>query len=380
MVNLFSRVAHALRSLSRVLYTASITACTFTNPASLWPDGRIRSHLSPGLTVSGRLSSSEPNMQNLPRKEKTLAGINVRQCFIAPPGHKLVVADYRQVELVAAAILSGDPVMLQIFREGQDIHLTMAALILGKPVALEGSPEFYEWIRVHIPKTLAKYIPRDLANPTRRERELWDLKVRLYESRWAKQFVTHTERTWFKAVVFGKLYGATDAKLAALSKKPARVVARIFTKYWATFAGLKQWIDRTIQTINTRQVLTGAYGLKRHFYGGASRTSAEQGRQERQGVNFLPQHVGAELTNGAFAEIQQTFRRQAMRARMVLSVHDENIAECPDEEMETVVRIMTDVMLRPQPEMQGYIFPIKLGVGQNLLAAEAAGQALGTFA
>lgn len=344
----------------------------------IWPDGRIRSHLSPGLTVSGRLSSSEPNMQNLPRKDKKLAGINVRQCFVAPPGHKLIVADYSQVELVAAAILSGDKEMLRIFREGKDIHLTSAAMILGKPALLEGGPEFIEYVKTHLPK-LAQFIPKDLKAPTPREARLWEKYVRKTERIWEKHFVTNAERSWFKAFVFGKLYGATDDKLAAISGKSAAVVARIFTSYWATFKGLKRWIDKTISKINTKQVLTGAYGLKRRFHGGDRRTNAQRSRQERQGVNFEAQHVGGELTSGAFTDIQREFRKRKMKARMILNVHDENIAEAPDDEVEAVVKLMSEVMLRPQPQMQHYVFKIKLGVGQNLLAAEDAGKSMGTF-
>lgn len=343
-------------------------------------DGRIHPNLAP-FPVSGRLSCRDPNLQNLPRDDKGVQHtdaqgrtrfITPRRLFIVPKGWVMGVADFSQIELRCAAVLSGDPVMLQLFREERDIHLASAAMILQKEEILEGTPAHVDWCRRHI--RACRALP-PLVAATKHQWERWLAQTRRV---WRSAIVLKAERSLFKTVVFGKLYGASNWRLAQMASVTEAYIDDIFNRYWARFAQLKQYLDGIPELIREERRLVGTHGLIRRFPGGIVEKAVE-GHQERQGINFGPQNSAAEITNESWEIIQETFVKEKMRSRLVLTVHDNLLAEIPNEELKVAHRIIVSTMTRPIRELEGYRFPVSVGYGRSMYDAESRQKPYGRF-
>lgn len=247
------------------------------NPAT----GRLHTSFNQTGAATGRLSSSNPNLQNIP--VRTELGREIRAAFVPREGWQLVVADYSQIELRLVAHMSGDPVLIDAFRNGEDIHTRTAAEVLGVPPML----------------------------------------------------VSKEARNSAKAVNFGIVYGISGFGLAAnlgISRKEAEVYIKT---YFERYAGVKRWIDATIAKTRDTGVARTLYGRERPIPDMNSKNPAARGFAERTAVNSPIQGTAADLIKVAMVKIHTVLSSQ-FQAKLLLQVHDELVLECPPTEVEAV--------------------------------------------
>lgn len=252
--------------------------------------GRIHTTFNPTGASTGRLSSSNPNLQNIPIR--TELGREIRAAFVPEPGWKLIVADYSQIELRLLAHMSQDPLLVEAFRRGQDIHASTAAEVFGVSI--------------------------DQVSAEMRRRA--------------------------KAVNFGIIYGQTPAGLAAQLSIPEEEAEQYIDRYFKRYEGVKRFIDETIQkTRETGQTRT-LFGRVRPIPDINSRNPSARAFAERTAINTPLQGTAADLIKLAMIRIDRQLRSDGFRARMLLQVHDELLFEAPPEEVEPVSRIVKEIM------------------------------------
>lgn len=238
--------------------------------------GRIHSSFNQAVTVTGRLSSSDPNLQNIP--VKTSEGRLIRKAFIAPPGQVLLAADYSQIELRIMAHLSADPTLLSAFAAGRDIHIATAAEVFGVPEAA----------------------------------------------------VSPTQRRHAKAINFGLIYGMSAfglAKQIAVSRAEAQ--AYIDT-YFARYPGVKQYMDRAV-TIGAEQgYVSTLFGRRLYLPGITDKNTMVRKAAERAAINAPMQGSAADLMKLAMQRVTSALAQKDIRATLCLQVHDELIFEVPE--------------------------------------------------
>ncbi|MFQ6100642.1 MAG: DNA polymerase I [Anaerolineae bacterium] len=255
--------------------------------------GRLHTSYNQTGTVTGRLSSSDPNLQNIPIR--TELGRQVRQAFVAEPGWKLIGADYSQVELRVMAHISGDEGLLGAFARGEDIHASTAAAILGVPLA-EVTPDM---------------------------------------------------RRVAKTVNFGLSYGQTAYGLAQATGL-TQVEAEDFIKtYFERFPKVRGYIDTT-KALATRQgYVETLLGRRRYFpelRPGSKAPHNVRQAAERMAINAPIQGTAADIINIATIRLHRALGERGLRARMILQVHDELVVEAPEEEVATVAPLMRELM------------------------------------
>jgi DNA polymerase-1 len=246
--------------------------------------GRIHTSFNQMGAATGRLSSSNPNLQNIPIK--TELGREIRAAFIPREGWQLVVADYSQIELRLLAHMSEDPVLIDAFRNGEDIHTRRAAEVMGVPPML----------------------------------------------------VTREARNNAKAVNFGIVYGISGFGLAAnlgISKKEAEAYIKA---YFERYSGVRRFIDATISATRESGVARTMFGRERPTPDINSRNANARGFAERTAVNSPIQGTAADLIKLAMIRIDKALA--GMRARLLLQVHDELVLEAPPEEVEPVKQLV----------------------------------------
>jgi DNA polymerase I len=269
--------------------------------------GRIHTSFNQTGAATGRLSSSNPNLQNIPIK--TELGREIRAAFIPREGWKLVVADYSQIELRLLAHMSGDPVLIDAFRQGEDIHTRTAAEVMGVPPML----------------------------------------------------VTREARNNAKAVNFGIVYGISSFGLAAnlgISRKEAEAYIKA---YFERYAGVKRFIDETIARTRETGIARTLFGRERPIPDINSRNPNARGFAERTAVNSPIQGTAADLIKVAMVRIDQALA--GSESRLLLQVHDELVLEAPDAEIESVKQLV-------KREMEGVFelnvpLLVEVGVGEN---------------
>ena len=252
--------------------------------------GRIHSRFDQVATATGRISSAEPNLQNIP--VRTELGRQIRRAFIARPGCVLVDADYSQIELRVLAHMSGDETMIEAFREGQDIHARTAAEVYGVPL----------------------------------------------------EQVTHEMRSASKAVNFGIVYGISDFTLAkniSVSRKEAReFIARYFERY----PGVKRYMDAAVAEGREKGYVTTLMGRRRYLPELASANFNLRSFGERCAMNSPIQGTAADIIKLAMIRVADALRKGGYKARLILQVHDELIVEAPEDEQERVRALLKDCM------------------------------------
>jgi DNA polymerase-1 len=251
-------------------------------PALIREDGRVHTTYNQAGAATGRLSSSNPNLQNIPIR--TELGREIRAAFVPEPGWDLLVADYSQIELRLLAHMSGDPVLLRAFRNGEDIHTRTAAEVFGV------MPEM----------------------------------------------VTSDMRRNAKAVNFGIVYGQTPWGLAAqlgIGRKEAETYIR---SYFELYQGVKEFIDRTIAEVRTTGVAKTLFGRERPIPDMNSRNPSLRSFAERTAVNTPLQGTAADLIKIAMIRIDRELEAAGFRSRMLLQVHDELLLEAPPAESDAV--------------------------------------------
>ncbi len=252
--------------------------------------GRLHTSFNQTGAATGRLSSSNPNLQNIPIR--TELGREIRAAFVPREGWKMVVADYSQIELRLLAHFSEDPLLLEAFRDGDDIHRLTAAEVLG----------------VH------------------------------------PDMVTSQARRDAKVVNFGIVYGISPFGLAAQLGIPQAEAAKYIRTYFERYRGVKRFIDETIAQVRQTGVTRTLFGRERPIPDMNSRNPAARGFAERTAVNSPLQGTAADLIKLAMVRIDAALTDAGYRCAMLLQVHDELVFECPPEEVDAISELVTREM------------------------------------
>jgi len=268
---------------------------------------RVHTTFNQTGAATGRLSSSNPNLQNIPIR--TELGREIRAAFVPRPGWKLIVADYSQIELRLLAHMSRDPVLTAAFRNGEDIHTRTAAEVFGVPPLM----------------------------------------------------VTPEHRRNAKAVNFGIVYGQTPFGLATslgIERKEAELYIRA---YFERYAGVRRWLDQTVAEVRRSGVAINLFGRRRPIPDMQSRNPNARNFAERTAVNTPLQGTAADLIKLAMIRIDE--KLQGMQARMVLQVHDELLFEAPPEEVDAV-RALAKSEMESVRKLEVPLL-VDVGVGDN---------------
>ena len=275
--------------------------------------GHIHTSFNQALTATGRLSSSDPNLQNIP--VRTDDGKEIRKCFIPEPGCEFFSADYSQIELRIMAHLSEDENMMEAFREGFDIHRATAAKIWHE----------------------------DMEN------------------------VTDTQRKKAKQANFGIIYGITTYGLAQRMDIPNGEARELIDDYFKTFPKVKAYMERAKEEARQKGYAETIFHRRRYLADINSRNATVRGFAERNAINAPIQGSEADIIKVAMVRIWQRFKRENIRSKMILQVHDElNFSVFPDEK-ERVERIVIEEMQNAYPLNVPLI--ADAGWGENWLEA-----------
>jgi DNA polymerase I len=268
-----------------------------TLPAQIHPeDGRVHTSFSQTGAVTGRLSSSEPNLQNIPTR--TDLGRRVRHGFIADPGNVLLSVDYSQIELRIVAHMAEDEAMLSAFRAGQDIHAATAAAIYGVPLAS----------------------------------------------------VTKEQRRHAKAINFGLIYGMSAFGLTRTTELTLAESQDFVEAYFKQFPGVKKYLDGIRKEAKETGYVETLLGRRRYFPALKGQMNvALRNREEREAINAPIQGTAADIMKIAMIQIPSGLDKAKLHARMLLQVHDELVLECPREELEKTAEVVRRVMENAYP-------------------------------
>ena len=253
--------------------------------------GKVHTTFNQTITATGRLSSTEPNLQNIPIK--TEEGKRIRKAFVpSVPGNVLVAADYSQIELRILAHMSKDPVLVDSFMNDEDIHRRTASEVFGVPM----------------------------------------------------EEVTKEMRRNAKAVNFGIIYGQTDyglSKELGISRAEAKAYIE---NYFNRYSGVKQWIEKAIGEARTTGISTTMMGRKRYIKDINSKNFNLRSFAERTAVNTPIQGSAADIIKRAMLNVQGRLHQNHLKAQMLLQVHDELILEVPPQEIAGVIKILHECM------------------------------------
>ncbi|CAH0998885.1 DNA polymerase I [Neolewinella maritima] len=284
-------------------------------PLLMNEDGRIHSSFNQTIAATGRLSSANPNLQNIP--VRTPEGAEVRKAFIPrDKDHVLLASDYSQIELRLVAALSQDEGMLDAFKTGKDIHTATAALIFDVP----------------------------------------------YEE------VTRLHRYQAKTINFAILYGAGATRLTQELEISRSEASELIANYYERFTGLKQFMSGTVQQAKEEGFVTTLLGRKRSLRDINSRSSVARALAERMAMNTPIQGTAADMIKLAMIRIHKALREQGFKTRMILQVHDELVFDAPRDEVERVTPLIEELMREAIPNLDVPIV-VETGIGENWLEA-----------
>ncbi len=253
--------------------------------------GKIHTSFNQAVTATGRLSSTNPNLQNIPIRDEL--GKPIRRAFIpSDDEHVLLSADYSQVELRLMAHLSGDEALIAAFEHGEDIHAATAARLFGKPL----------------------------------------------------DAVTGDERRKAKTANFGIIYGISAFGLSQRLDIPRKEAKELIEGYFASYPQVKEYMERVVGKARETGYVTTIFGRRRYLNDIASRNAVARGLAERNAVNAPIQGSAADIMNIAMVRIAEAIRRAGIRSRMILQVHDEVVIDTLRSEAERVRAIVTEEM------------------------------------
>jgi DNA polymerase-1 len=299
-----------------------LTCRTLTKLQSTYVDGlrgqvnpttaRVHTSLNQTVAATGRLSSTEPNLQNIPVKGEF--GLRIREAFVAAPGHLLLSADYSQIEPRILAHLSQDERLLQVFSQGEDIHAATAV-------------------------------------------DIFNL---------AADQITREMRRVAKTVVFGILYGISPFGLSQTLGIPQQDAKKYIDAYFARYAGVKQFLDRTLAEARQCGYVTTILGRRRPIPELSSRDATQRGFGERMAINNPIQGSAADLIKVAMIAINRRLHAELPATKMLLQVHDELIFETPEKDLEAAKHLVKSEMEETGVRL-GLTVPLQvdLGVGRN---------------
>ena len=257
---------------------------------ALGPDGRVRTSFQMTVTATGRLSSTEPNLQNIPTR--TELGSEIRRMFVPEEGAVLVDADYSQIELRLLAHMAGDAAMQEAFRSGGDFHAQTAAKVF------------------HV----------------------------------SREDVTPEMRRSAKAVNCGIVYGISAFSLSQDLGVSVAEAKAYMEAYFATFPGVRQYMDAVVAKAKEQGYVETLFHRRRELPELRSSNFNLRSFGERVALNMPVQGTAADIIKLAMTAVHTRLQREGLRARLVLQVHDELIVECPEEEKETVARLLEEEM------------------------------------
>ena len=283
-------------------------------PHQIAADGRIHSQLNQTVAATGRLSSSDPNLQNIPIR--TELGRRIRRAFVAEPGNKLVAADYSQLELRLLAHITRDEVMLDAFRNGDDIHARTSRLVFGAKT----DDELKEARR------FAKIVNFAIAYAI----EPWGLSQRV-----------------------------------GISRQEAR---KVIDDYYATYKGVRRYMDEIPLQAREHGFVRSLYGRIRPLAGINDRNANIRRAAEREAINMPIQGTASDIVKIAMLHTDEAFRREGLDAKLLMQVHDELLVECPRSEAEKVAKTL-------KREMESAVeldVPLiaETGIGDNWMEAK----------
>jgi DNA polymerase-1 len=274
------------RSLSKLKSTYTDKLPRMVNPST----GRVHTNYGQAIAVTGRLSSNEPNLQNIP--VRTAEGRRIREAFIAAPGNVIVSADYSQIELRIMAHLSGDEGMLRAFAAGEDIHRATAAEIFGVPLTE----------------------------------------------------VSSEQRRYAKVINFGLMYGMSVFGLAGNLGVERSAAQMYMEKYFHRFAGVKQFMDDVRQQAKSQGFVETVFGRRLWLPEINSPNGPRRQGAERAAINAPMQGTAADLIKLAMIAVQNWLDIEKLGSRMVMQVHDELVLEVPEAELALVKTRLPELM------------------------------------
>lgn len=259
-------------------------------PALIQGDGRIHTTFNQTVAATGRLSSSEPNLQNIPVRSEL--GHRVRTAFTVGEGKVFLACDYSQIELRLLAHLSGDEHLIAAFREGADFHSATAARVFGLPV----------------------------------------------------EMVTGELRSRAKAVNFGIVYGQQAYGLATSLKIPRYEAQEMIDRYFAAYPGVRTFLDAQIAFAHEKGYVETMYGRRRYTRDINSPKFQERSFAERTAMNHPMQGTAADIIKIAMVRVARRLREEGLAARMILQIHDELDFEVPEDEIEVLSALVREIM------------------------------------
>ncbi len=274
------------RQLAKLKSTYADALIEQINPKT----GRVHTSFSLVGAATGRLSSTDPNLQNIPIR--TEEGRKIRRAFVAEPGHLLISADYSQIELRLAAHVAGIDALKSAFQAGADIHAMTASEVFGVPMA-------------------------KMDSETRRRA---------------------------KAINFGIIYGISAFGLGQQLGVPQGEAADYIKRYFQRFPGIRDYMDRMRQLAREQGYVETLFGRRVYIPGIKDSNPARRGFSERAAINAPLQGSAADIIKRAMRRIRPTFEHAGLRARMLLQVHDELVFEAPEAEVDSVRKLAKEVM------------------------------------
>jgi len=278
--------------------------------ASVDPNtGRVHTSYGQAIAVTGRLSSSEPNLQNIPIR--TAEGRRIREAFIAPPGCKIVSADYSQIELRIMAHISGDEGLLAAFAAGEDIHRATASEVFGVPLGE----------------------------------------------------VSGEQRRYAKVINFGLIYGMSAYGLASNLSIDKEMARSFIERYFTRYPGVAKYMERTREQAKRQGYVETVFGRRLWLPEINSPNGPRRGAAERAAINAPMQGTAADLIKLAMIAVHDWLLRDGLESKLIMQVHDELVFEVPDDELD---RVKTEVpaLMRNVAELKVPLLA-EVGVGEN---------------
>jgi DNA polymerase-1 len=279
------------RSLSKLKGTYADALPLLINPAT----GRIHTTFNQLVAATGRLSSQDPNLMNIPIR--TELGRRIRAAFIPEEGWRFVAADYSQIELRILAHLSEEPAIIEAFLRGEDIHTRTACAVF---------------------------------------------KV-------APAAVTTLQRTIAKSANYAILYGVSAFGLSQATRIDQKEAQRYINEYFATHPRVRAFIDRTLAEGRERGYVSTLLGRRRYLPDLVSQNPVARGAAERMAMNAPVQGTASDMIKIAMVRVHEALRARGLRARMLLQVHDELLFEAPPEEVAAVEALAREIMAQALP-------------------------------